>query len=244
MQPTCFLAAGLYAASAFTACCVHAASSGFAPGSGTLDARPLPVQVPSGALSPLSSTMPPLLLRKGTAEPVYYLAAGLGVPRYGIADLPGAGAWRVEPDADCARLVPVALDEVKQPAVQPVTAQQNALPLQCAAAFEGSCTSRDQRLRVGTAFQGSRRTARTGGGFFGTEGQITASFYTGIRTLTIEHLPSGRQWRMDEALQDSAGYSAPQTAIRYLPELQRVLLLGVSNGPEGAQGRCITLPSG
>ncbi len=242
MQPTCFLAAGLYAATALAAC-AQAASSGFAHGSGTLDARPLPVQVSPGALSPLSSTQPPLLLlRRDTTGPAYYLAAGLGVPRYGIADLPGAAAWRVVPDADCAGLLPVALAEVKQPAVQPVTVQQNALPLHCAAAFEGSCTSRDQRLQISTAFQGSRRTARTGGGFFGTEGQITTTFYTGVRSLTIEHLPSGRHWRMEEALQDSAGYSAPQTAIRYLPELQRVLLLGVSNGPEGPQGRCIALP--
>jgi len=244
MQPTCLLAAGLYAATALAAS-AQAASSGFAAGSGTLDARPLPVQVSPGAISPLSSSQPPLLLqRRDATGPVYYLAAGLGVPRYGIADLPGASAWRMVPDADCARLVPVALDEVKQPAVQPVTVQQNALPLQCVAAFEGSCTSSDQRLRVVTAFQGTRRTARTGGGFFGTEGQITSTFYTGVRTLTIEHLPSGRHWRMDEALQDSTGYSAPQTAIRYLPQLQRVLLLGVSNGPEGPQGRCIALPPG
>lgn len=244
-------ASGLCAALACTGYAHAAGLTSFAPGSGTLAAQPLPVQVQAGALSPFSSNMPPLLLRwqreessdpNKASEPIYYLAAGLGAPRYGIADLPGASAWRVVPNADCASLVPVALDEVKQPAVQPVTVQQNALPLQCAAAFEGSCTSRDQHLRVATAFQGTRRTARTGGGFFGTEGQITTTFYTGVRTLTIEHVASGRYWRMNEALKDSAGYSAPQTAIRYLPELQRVLLLGVSTGPEGAQGRCIALP--
>lgn len=243
MQPTCLLAAGLYAATAFAAC-VHAASSGFAPGSGTLAARPLPVPAAAGALPLLLPAIAPLLLRREAAPPVYYLAAGLGVARYGIADTPGASAWRVVPDADCARLVPVALDEVKQAAVQPVTVQQSALPLQCAAAFEGSCTSRDQRLQISTAFQGSRRTARTGGGFYGTEGQITTTFYTGVRTLTIGHLPSGRHWRMQESLQDAAGYSAPQTAIRYLPEWQRVLLLGASNGPGGPQASCIALPPG
>lgn len=242
--------AGLWAALAGTACAHAAGLTSFAPGSGTLATRPLLVQTQAGGIPPFSSTMPPLLLRQPSTEvgqatePIYYLAQGLGVPRYGIADLPGASAWRVVPTADCASLVPVALDEVKQPAVQPVTVQQNALPLHCAAAFEGSCTSRDQRVRVGTAFQGTRRTARTGGGFFGTEGHITTTFYTGVRTLTIEHVPSGRHWRMDETLKDSAGYSAPQTAIRYLPELQRVLLLGVSTGPEGAEGRCIALPSG
>jgi hypothetical protein len=216
-------AAGLCAAAAFCAG-GHAAPSGFAPGSGTLEARPLPVQVPAGMLSPLSSTVPPLLLKTEGAEPVYYLAAGLGVPRYGIADLPGAGAWRVAPDADCAHLEPVALGEVGQPGVQPVTVQQNALPLQCAAAFEGGCTSRDQRLRIVTAFQGS--------------------LYTGVRTLTIEHLPSGRHWRMEETLRDTAAYSAPQTAIRYLPQWQRLLLLGVGTGPAGPQGLCIVLPPG
>lgn len=155
---------GLYVASAFAAC---AAASDFAPGSGTLDVHPLPVQVPGGTLSPLSSTLPPLLLRREDgAGPVYYLATGLGVPRYGIADLPGAAAWRVVPDADCASLVPVALDEVKQASVQAVAVQQNPLPMACAA------------------------------------------------------------------------------AIRYLPEWQRLLLLGVSTGPEGAQGRCIALPPG
>ena len=237
MRPAaCLLAALLCATSA------HAAASGFAPGSGTLAALPLAVQVPAGGLSPLSATLPPLLLRKDGAVPVYYLATGLGVARYGIADLPGASAWRVVPDAACATLVPVALDEVKQPAVQPVTVQQNALPLQCAAAFEGSCTSRDQRLRIGTTFEGTRRSARTGGGFFGSEGPVATTFYTGVRTLTIEQLPSGRHWRMQEVLTDSAAYSAPQTAIRYLPELQRVLLLGASAGPEGPQGTCLPLP--
>lgn len=246
MQPTCLLASGLCAATAFAACSsAHAASGGFAPGRGTLDARPLTVQVRAGTLSPLSSTLPPLLLRREDGDgPVYYLATGLGVPRYGIADLPGAAAWRVVPDADCASLVPVALDEVKQASVQAVTVQQSPLPMACAAAFEDSCTSRDRRLRIGTTFQGNRRSALTGGGFFGTEGKITTTFYTGVRTLAIEHLPSGRQWRMDEALQDSTAYSAPQTAIRYLPEWQRLLLLGVSTGPEGAQGRCIALPPG
>lgn len=237
MAPPCaLLAACLLSASA------QAGPSGFVGGGGTLAAQPLPVQVPTGMLSPLSSTMPPLLLRKD--GPVYYLAMGLGVPRYGIADQPGAGAWRVVPDADCARLERVALDEVRQPGVQPVTVQQNALPLQCAAAFEDSCTSRDQRLRIAIVFQGSRRRAITGGGFFGSEGKITTSFYTGVRTLSIEHLPSGRQWHMHERLQDSAAYSAPQTAIRYLPELQRLLFLGVGSGTPGAQGGCIALPPG
>ncbi len=241
-MPISFRSAAWLCAALACAAGAQTGPSGFAPGCGTLDARPLPVQVPAGKLSPLSGPMPPLLLRREAAEPVYYLATGLGIARYGIADTPGASAWRVVPDADCAHLVPVALDEVKQAAVQPVTVQQSALPLQCAAAFEGSCTSRDQRLRVDTTFQGTRRTARTGGGFFGTEGLITTTFHTGVRTLAIEHLPSGRHWRMEETLQDSAGYSAPQTAIRYLPEWQRVLLLGASNGPEGPQARCIALP--
>lgn len=49
---------------------------------------------------------------------------------------------------------------------------------------------------------------------------------------------------MHERLQDSAAYSVPQTAIRYLPELQRLLFLGVGSGTPGAQGGCIALPPG
>ena len=37
--------------------------------------------------------------------------------------------------------------------------------MECAAAFEGSCTSRDDKLRITTTFEGRRRAARVGGGF-------------------------------------------------------------------------------
>lgn len=219
---------------------VQAQISGFAPGTGTLREHALPFTVPANARTPLLSAM--LLVRDGDT-PVYYLSTGLGVPRFGIPDDPGAAAWRVVPDADCAHLETVPLAEAKHPAVQAVTVQKSPLPMVCAAAFEGSCTSRDQQLRITTTFRGRQRTAKIGGGFFGTEARIDSTFYTGVRSLTIEHLPTGRLLRMDEALKDSNGYSAPQTAIRYLPELRRVLLLGATTLRGMPQAGCIVLPS-
>ena len=64
-----------------------------------------------------------------------------------------------------------------------------------------------------------------------------------MRTLSIEHVPSRRVLRMHERLVDVNGYSAPQTtAIRYLPELQRVLLLGASESRGLPQAHCVALP--
>ena len=65
-----------------------------------------------------------------------------------------------------------------------------------------------------------------------------------MRTLSIEHLPSRLVLRMQERLNNSNGYSAPQTAIRYLPELQRLLLLGASEAQGMPMAHCVALPPG
>ena len=49
---------------------------------------------------------------------------------------------------------------------------------------------------------------------------------------------------MQERLNNSNGYSAPQTAIRYLPELQRLLLLGASEAQGMPMAHCVALPPG
>ena len=228
--------------------CVLAApavqAAGFGPPEGTLPIHPLPVAVPAGALSPLRSSA--LFHEESStgAAPTYYLGAGVAGSRLQIPDSPGATAWQVVPTAACARLEPVPPALLRTPAVQAVVVQQNPLPMECAAAFEGSCTSRDGKLRITTAFEGRRRAARVGGGFFGTEGTIDTTFYTGVRTLSIEHLPSRLALRMQERLNNSNGYSAPQTAIRYLPELQRLLLLGASEAQGMPMAHCVALPPG
>lgn len=220
-----------------------AEATGFGPPEGTLPVHPLSVTVPAGALSPLLSSA---LFREAAspgAAPTYYLGAGVAGGRLQIPDAPGATAWKIMPTADCAYLEPVPTAVLHSPAVQAVQVQQNPLPLECAAAFEGQCTSRDGTLRITTAFDGRRRTARVGGGFFGSEAPINTTFYTGVRTLSIEHLPSRRVLRMHERLADTNGYSAPQTtAIRYLPELQRVLLLGATEARGVPQAHCVALP--
>ncbi len=166
--------------------------------------------MPAGALSPLRSSA--LFHEESStgAAPTYYLGAGVVGSRLQIPDSPGATAWQVVPTAACARLEPVPPALLRTPAVQAVVVQQSPLPMECAAAFEGSCTSRDGKLRITTTFDGRRRAARVGGGFFGTEGTIDTTFYTGVRTLSIEHLPSRLALRMQERLNNSYVYSAPQ----------------------------------
>lgn len=217
-----------------------AQGAGFGLPAGELATRTLPLAVPPGAMSPLLSAV---LYRTDAGAPAYYLGAGAGIPRLQIPDSPGATAWKLVPDADCAHLEQVPLAELRSPGMHPVTVQQDPLPMACAAAFEGSCTSRDGRLRIATTYEGQRRKARVGGGFFGTEGLIDSTFFTGTRTLAIEHLPSGRALRLQERLADTNSYSAPQTAIRYLPELRLVLLLGVAQERGVPLAHCIALPA-
>lgn len=220
--------------------CSAAQGTGFGPPAGTLAVRPLPLAVPPGAMSPLLSAV---LYRTDAGAPAYHLGAGAGIPRLQIPDSPGATAWKLVPDADCAHLEQVPLAELRSPGMHPVTVQQDPLPMVCAAVFEGSCTSRDGRLRIATAYEGQRRKARVGGGFFGTDGLIDSTFFTGTRTLSIEHLPSGRALRLQERLADTNSYSAPQTAIRYLPELRLVLLLGVAQERGVPLAHCVALPA-
>ncbi|MCZ8221690.1 MAG: hypothetical protein O9337_19885 [Acidovorax sp.] len=219
--------------------CSLAQAAGFGAPSGSWPVHPLPLQVPQGALSPLMSSS---LYRADGEPPAYYLSAGAGVPRLQIPDLPGATAWAVVPDGVCAHLAQVPMDVLKTGAMEPVVVQRNPLPMDCAAAFEGACTSRDGQLRISTSFDGQRRKAQVRGGFYGSEGLIDTTFYTGTRTLQIEHLPSGQAVRMREPLVNDRGYSAPQTAIRYLPELRLVLLLGVTQNRGMPVAHCMALP--
>lgn len=219
-----------------------AQAAGFGPPEGTLPVYPLPVAVAPGSLSPLLSAS---LFREqpGTGHaPVYYLGAGVAGARLQIPDSPGATAWKIIPTPECSQLEPIPTAQLRAPSVEAVVIQQNALPLQCAAAFEGSCTSRDGKLRITTSFEGKRRAGQVRGGFFGSENSVPTTFYTGVRTLSIEHLPSRRSVRMHEQLNNTNGYSAPQSAIRYLPELQRIVLLGASEARGMPTGHCIALP--
>lgn len=220
-----------------------AQGAGFGTPQGSLPVYPLLAAVPPGALSPLLSASLFRETSESDALPTYYLGAGIAGARVQIPDAPGATAWKVEPTAACAALEPVAPSKLHSPAVQAVMVQHNPLPMECAAAFEGSCTSRDGKLRITAAFEGKRGTARVRGGFFGSEGYLDRMFYTGVRTLSIEHLPSARVLRLTERLNDTPAYSAPQTAIRYLPELHRLLLLGATQERGIPVGHCVALPA-
>ncbi|BEU96364.1 hypothetical protein ACDW_20690 [Acidovorax sp. DW039] len=221
-------------------------SEGFGPPSGSLPAQLLPLEVPAGSQSPLLSAT---LFRSQPHEhavPTYYLGTGIGIARLQIPNAPGAAVWQVVKEGQGAqahvKLVPVALDVLQATDAQPVTVQASALPMECAAAFEGSCNSRDGTLRITTAFEGKRRQSKVPGGFFGTEAPINATFYTGVRTLSIEHLPSGRVLKLEEQLRNTRAYEAPQSAIRYLPELKLMLLLGVAKVNRVPVAHSVLLP--
>jgi len=89
---------------------------------------------------------------------------------------------------------------------------------------------------------GTQRVRTVRGGFYGTEGRIPQTPHTGTRTLTITHVPSGRHLQLVERLNDTAAYTAPQTAIRYLPGLQRLLLLGAAQDRGMPLWQCVVLP--
>ncbi len=231
-------AAGLLAASAS----VLAMPGGFEWTPGNANALPLQAL----AVERIPDRMPPwpssVLLHSGVQPPTYWLAAGLGVPRYGIADNPWAAAWRVEATPACARLVSVPMDDVKAPGLR-VVQHNELLPMACAAGFDDDCTSMDGLLRIHITFAGKTRERTVRGGITGNEGPLQQRLYTGTRTLTITDVPSGRSVQLTERLRDTPAYTAPQTAIRYLPALRRVLLLGVvlERGVPGAH--CVALPA-
>ncbi len=221
--------------------CTAAMAGGFQWVAGQPNALPLhtlPIELPAGRMQPWPSSS---LLHNGGQPPTYWVAAGLGVPRLGIEDHPLAAAWRVEATATCARLVSVPLSEAKAPEVRAVQ-HSELLPMTCAAGFTDDCTSADGQLRIHTTFAGKQRVRTVRGGFYGTEGRIPQTLYTGARTLTITHNASGQKLQLMEQLNDTAAYTAPQTTIRYLPGLQRVLLLGAAQDRGMPLWQCVALP--
>src|SRR6476620_3475309 len=116
------------------------------------------------------------------------------------------------------------------------------LPPMCAQEFEGTCTSIDGQVRVATAFDGQRRVKRVRSGFYGGEGWMDDTFFTGGRTLSIEHLPTGRKTVFSERLRDSRGYSAPGASLRYFPEQKLFVVLDIGAEKKPASSYCIELP--
>lgn len=116
------------------------------------------------------------------------------------------------------------------------------LPPMCAQEFEGACISSDAQVRVATAFDGTRRVKRVRSGFYGGEGWMDDTFFTGRRTLSIEHLPTGRKAVFLERLRDSRGYSAPGGSLRYFPGEKLFVLLDMGEEKKAVNSYCIALP--
>ena len=117
-----------------------------------------------------------------------------------------------------------------------------ALPPMCGQEFEGACTSLDGRVRVSIRFAGKSRTGRVRSGFYGGEGWMDDTFYTGTRTLSIEDTASGRRAAFVERLRDSRGYTAPGGKLRYLPQEGLVLFLDTGEDKTPRHSYCVRLP--
>ncbi len=140
-----------------------------------------------------------------------------------IGFAPGAGTLPAEPCSPTA-------EERGAPVGNP---REWPLPVMCAQEFESSCTSLDGRVRIAIRFKGRRKQRRVRSGFYGGEGWMSDTFYTGTRTLSIEDVASGKRALFVERLRDSRGYTAPGNDLRYLPGRKLVLLL---------PSHCIRLP--
>ena len=108
------------------------------------------------------------------------------------------------------------------------------LPPMCAQEFEGACVSRDGRVRIATAFDGQRKSKRVRSDVY--------LFFTGMRTLSIEDLASGRKSVFLERLRDARGYSAPGGNLRYFPDKNLVMVLDIGVEKQPARSYCIRLP--
>jgi hypothetical protein len=68
------------------------------------------------------------------------------------------------------------------------------------------------------------------------------TFYTGMRTLSIEDTASGRRAAFVERLRDSRGHTAPGGKLRYLPQEQAGAIPGYRHGQGAAAPYCVRLP--
>jgi hypothetical protein len=222
--------------------CVSARAEGFSilPRS-SLITQPLAIEEQANRMSPVFNYGSFRILKEASS-PKYFIATGLGVPLYNIADHPAAAAWQLVPDPSCVSLRAVALSEVKHVDIKAITVNDAALPLGCAASFEGSCTSRDKRLVVSTRFVGTQRIKKIRGGFFGNENKMDTPFYSGQRILSIQHVESGKKVEYAEHLKDTPSYSSAEKQIAYLPELSIVLLMGLASEQRVPFASCIKLP--
>ena len=116
------------------------------------------------------------------------------------------------------------------------------LPAMCGQEFEGACVSNDGKVRIAVRFDGRRQEKRVPAGFYGGEGFMKDTFYTGTRTLTIEDVASGRVANFVERLRDSRGYIAPGRNLRYIPDRKRFVVLDIAEEQRPPHSYCIKLP--
>lgn len=209
-----------------------AAQEGFRAKGGDWAIQPLVISAQPGKQSLMFGG--DLLWRSPDAQ--YFFSVGAGVPALDIPDAPTAAAWKLVAEEVCARLESIPLESLKTMA-SPLKVDQWNLPYGCGEGFEDHCASRDGRVKVDIVFSGKTKVRKRHGGWFGSEGLMDFSFYTGVRTLTLTDTAKGRQARFEARLHDETGYTVRH--IRYLPEPGLVLLL--SDGDARSLPYCLKL---
>ena len=174
----------------------------------------------------------------------YFFGYGLGLPQYGRPDNPSSTVWEVVPQNECAELRLFSLQEYRTLETEPMGNPKNDqfFSSDCIG-FNSQCTSRDGKLQLTNIYEGTKKVRQRRGGWFGSEGPMDVTFYTGQQIFTVTHIPSGKKVSVVEKLNDTAGYSIlVHRMLEYLPELGIVILFGIYDSAGKLQSYCIKLP--
>ena len=173
----------------------------------------------------------------------YFFGYGLGLPQYGRPDDESSTVWEVVPQNGCAVLKLFSLQEYRSIETEPMGNPKNdPFPPSGCVGFDSQCSSRDGIVQLNNIYEGTKKTRQRRGGWYGSEGPMDVTFYTGQQIFTITHVPSGEKFSAVEKLSDSASYSEMKRNVKYLPELGIVILFGIRDTAGRLQSYCIKLP--
>ena len=173
----------------------------------------------------------------------YFIDVGVGLKKYGIPDGDYAASWELISNDRCVALKLFSLQEYHELEAEPMGNTQNdPFPPTGCVGFDSQCISKDGKLQLTNVYEGTKKTRQRRGGWYGSEGPMDVTFYTGQQIFTITHVPSGEKFSAVEKLSDSASYSEMKRNVKYLPELGIVIIFGIRDSSGRLQSYCIKLP--
>ena len=173
----------------------------------------------------------------------YFFGYALGLPQYNRPDSLYSTVWEVVPQNGCIALKLFSLQEYRSMDIESMGSQKNdPFPPTGCVGFDSQCNSRDGKLQLTNVYEGTKKTRQRRGGWFGSEGLMDVTFWTGQQIFTITHIPSGEKVSVVEELDDSASYTEMDRRLKYIPELGVVILFGIRDSSGRLQSYCIKLP--